>query len=216
MSRPWTPLTDRSVIEYGGLYSHFFWNDSYNPGASFDYNLGTYDLALPNCTTYAYGRVLMAGDPAPISGWHNANAWHSYVINGWQAVPFIGHSDEIQPGDILEITGSGNHVFVVEEVLGVRYWRVTESYYTSDNGTASGDRSPGVWGSTKSSVNAYGLANYPYRYWHNRLYDCRNADSPDYWPDYILFNPNSRPEPVTTDLKVFNKTKRRRRIIRYV
>ena len=211
----WVEKTSNSAIVYGGSASQYYWNDPPNPGAYFDPGLGTYDLALPTCTTYAYGRVLEAGDPYPITGWHNASAWHAYVTNGWQAVPFVGHSDEIVPGDILELTGSNNHVFVVERVISTRYWVITESYYTSDNGTASGDRSPGVWGSTKSSVNAYGLANYNYRYWHSRVYDCRTANSPDLWPDYILLNPNrhNEPQPVYTP---FNKQKRQRRIIRYV
>lgn len=214
MSRTWIPKTSNSAIVYGGSASHYYWDYPTNPGAYFDPNLGTYDLALPNCTTYAYGRVLEAGDPAPISGWHAAMNWHSAMVNGWQAVSFVGHSDEVRPGDILELTGSNNHVFVVEQVIATRYWVITESYYTDDNGGVSGYRTPGVWGSTKASVNNYGLTNYNYRYWHSRIYDCRNADSPDLWPDYILFNPNSRSS--SSNMLIMNKTSLKRRIIRYV
>lgn len=211
MSRTWIPLTDRSVIEYGGSSSHYFWDYPPNPGGYYDPNLGTYDLALPNCTVYALGRVLMVGDPAPIGpGFYSAANWHNHMINGWQAVPFVGHSDEIRPGDLLELTGSNNHVFVVEEVLETRYWRITESYYTDDNGGVSGYRSPAVWGSTKTSVNAYGLANYPYRYWHSRLYDCRTPNSPDLWPDYILLNPNSRDAGINFRFFANKKTIKRR------
>ena len=214
MSRIWTPLTSNSTIVYGGSNDTYFWYDPPNPGAYFDPGLGTYDLALPNCTTYAYGRILMAGDPAPITGWHNASAWHAYVTNGWNAVPYSGNQNDIQPGDILELTGSNNHVMVVEQVLGFNKYVVTESYYTDDNGGVSGYRTPAVWGSTKYSVNAYGLANYSYRYWHSRTYDC-TATGPDLYPDYILKNPNSVPNP-TGDIILTKTQSRRRRIIRYV
>lgn len=213
MSRTWVPLSSRSSIEYGGSASQYFWEYANNPGAYYDPSLGTYDLALPNCTTYAYGRVQMNGDPKPISGWHNAAAWHSYLINGWKAVPFVGHSDEILPGDIIEITGSGNHVAVIEEVYDVRYWKVTESYYTDDNGGVSGYRSPAVWGSTKQSVNDYGIANYPYRYWHSRTWDCRTTSSPDTYPDYILLNPNSHAETNRFNFFGIKKKPLRRRML---
>lgn len=215
MSRTWVPLTSVNTIVYGGSNDTYFWDYPPNPGATFDSNLGTYDLALPNCTTYAYGRVLMAGDPAPITGWHNANAWHAYVTNGWVAVPYSGNQANIQPGDILELTGSNNHVMVVEQYLGFNKYVVTESYYCDDNGGTTGYRTPAVWGSTKTSVNAYGLATYPYQYWHSRTYDCNNS-GPDLYPDYILKNPNSVPAS-SGDFKFFSPGKRnKRRITRYV
>ena len=215
MSRTWVPLTDRSVIEYGGSASHYFWDYPPNPGGYFDTSLGTYDLALPNCTVYALGRVLMVGDPEPIGpGFYAAANWHNHMINGWNAVAYAGQQNNIRPGDLLELTGSNNHVMVVEQVLGFNKYVVTESYYTDDNGTVYGNRSPAVWGSTKASVNAYGLANYPYRYWHSRTYDCSSSGS-DLYPDYVLFNPNSRD--AVTDFRFFaNKKTIKRRIIKHV
>lgn len=214
MSRIWVPRTTRTGIEYGQAQGAYYWSDSINPGATFDSNLGTYDLALPNCTTYAYGRVLEAGDPYPITGWHNANAWHAYVTNGWTAVAYSGNQSNIQPGDILELTGNNNHVMVVEQVLGFNKYVVTESYYCDDNGGTSGYRTPAVWGSTLYSVNAYGLAHFSYQYWHSRTYDC-SASGPDLYPDYILKNPNSIPDTPTGNLYITPKRKIIRRI-RYV
>ena len=84
----WIPRTTYNGIEYGGSHDFYWWDINYNPGAVFDSNLGTYDLALPNCTTYCYGRIQEAGDPIPVSRFANANNWHNYLTNGWTYVSF--------------------------------------------------------------------------------------------------------------------------------
>lgn len=178
----WTPRTVYNGIEYGGAQDMFYWDTAYNPGAVFDSGLGTYDLALPNCTTYCYGRIQEAGDPVPVSVFANANQWHNYLTNGWTAIPFS--IDDVEPGDILEWASPDNHVAVVEAVSGSTIY-VSQSFYTDDNGTPYGNRTPGVWGSTKAQVSAYGLANYPWRFFNYSL----DTAAYGYHPTYILKNP---------------------------
>ena len=208
MSRTWIRRNSRNGIEYGGSASQYYWNYPTNPGAYFDPSLGTYDLALPNCTTYAYGRILEAGDPAPITGWHNAAAWHAYLTNGWTYAPF--NFDMLMLGDIVEWSSNGrNHVAVVEEIDRTnRLYYVSQSLYTDDNGGTSGYRSPAVWGTTKQSVSDHGIT-----YWPNRCF----MFSGWAWvydgaaPDYILMNPNSRAAPAVTPFAFFGKRRRLKR-----
>lgn len=208
----WIPRTNNSNMTPS---NNAYWDASLNIGATFyvwyPYQgapnavyCNTYNLALPNCTTYAYGRILEAGDPAPISGFHNANAWHSYLINGWTAIAY--NSSLVEAGDILEY--SSNHVAVVEKVEnGVIY--VSESAYTSDNGTASGDRTDTLWGSTKQSVYNYGITHYPnrfFRYGVNSIW----AGT----PSYILKNPNPHtPDPTGVFRFLPRRRSKRRRLI---
>lgn len=212
MSRPWTPRTTYSGIQYGGAASQYYWEYPTNPGAYFDPSLNTYDLSLPNCTTYAYGRVLEAGDPAPISGWHNANAWHNYLINGWTYEAYSDHT--VRKGDIVEwCTGGRNHVAVIEDWdanLGVIY--VSQSYYTDTSGGVNGYRDYHICGSTKTSVSNWGLTNYPGRFFsYASVYSAYGVA-----PDYILRNPNSVPT-VVGDFKFFTGKKPiRRRINKHV
>ena len=178
----WIPRTVYNGIEYGGNHAFYWWDETLNPGATFTTSVGTYDYALPNCTTYCWGRMLEAGDQIPVSYLANANNWHNVLTNGWTYVLFSVNACE--PGDILEWTGSDNHVAVVEAISnGVVY--VSQSFYTDDNGTPYGNRSPAVWGTTKASVSAYGLTNYPYRFFNY------NPDTAayGYHPNYILKNP---------------------------
>ena len=163
----WIPRTAYNGIEYGGFHDFYFWDTAYNPGAVFDPILNTYDLAIPNCTTYAYGRILEQGDPVPVSSLVNANQWHNYLTNGWTYRPFVASLCE--PGDILEwAAGTDNHVAVIEDISG-SVIHVSQSFYTSDNGTSSGNRTGAVWGTTKAAVSAYGLANYPNRFFNYDL-----------------------------------------------
>lgn len=211
MSRPWTVRQTVTGIEYGGTSSQYYWNEGLNPGASFDAGLNTYDLALPNCTTYAYGRILEAGDPAPISGWHNASAWHNYLINGWTYEAYSDHT--VRQGDLVEwCTGGRNHVAVIEYPdgnAGIIY--VSQSYYTDTSGGSSGYRDYHICGSTKASVSNWGLTNYPGRYFsYTSVYSAYGVA-----PDYILRNPNSVPDPQPGRLIIAPKRKIIRRI-RYV
>ena len=180
----WIPRTSVVGIRYGDANDGTYWYYPTNPGAYYDSGLGTYDLALPNCTTYAYGRVLEQGSPAPISGWHSAQAWHNALANGWT---YVGYSfANVEVGDILEWSSGRNHVAVVEKIEnGIIY--VSESIYRDDNGGSTGYRSPGVWGSTKAEVNAYGLANYPNDYFHYGRMSYAYGYYVD--PTYILKNP---------------------------
>ena len=67
----WTPRTVYNGIEYGGNHQQYWWDENLNPGATFTIALGTYDYALPNCTTYCWGRILEAGDPVCIKVYDN-------------------------------------------------------------------------------------------------------------------------------------------------
>lgn len=206
----WIPRTTRSGIEYGGSASHWYWDYPTNPGAYYDPSLGTYDLALPNCTTLAYGRIIENGDPIPISGWHAAQNWHLALANNWTYIPY--DFNRVRPGDILEWSGSRNHVAVVEKIEnGIIY--VSESIYCDDYGVGTGYRSPAVWGNTKQSVNDHGLTYFPNYYYHyGQMSYAYGYNVP---PDYILLNPN--PHTPDAQFKFFvKKRKTERRRIRYV
>ena len=210
----WIPRTTNANMIPSNRY---FWDDSLNVGATFyvwypyygasgAVYCNTYNLALPNCTTYAYGRILEAGDPAPISGFHNASAWHSNLANGWTAIPY--NINNVKAGDILEWVGS-NHVAVVEKVENGTVY-VSESAYTDDNGGVYGDRTDTVWGSTKQSVYNYGTINYPNRFFHYGTFYFGSGN-----PTYILKNPNPH-TPDTNTFRFFSRKPKRMRRLRYV
>lgn len=101
----WTPRLTNSGIGYPNPY---WWDSNINPNANTSY-------CLANCTTYAYGRILEAGDPAPVSVIRNANHWHEVLTNGWTYTNY--DPDFVEAGDILEYAyGTNNHVAVVEKV----------------------------------------------------------------------------------------------------
>ena len=207
MSR-WVPRTSVTGIRYGQADDKWYWDYNYNPGAYYDPSLQTYDLALPNCTTYAYGRVREMGAPAPISGWHNASAWHAYLINGWTYEAYA--ANKVKVGDILEWTGSStrNHVAVVEKIENGTIY-VSQSYYCDDNGQATANtRSYQIWGSTKASVDAYGYSHWPGRYFNYGVHTSADLGN----PDYILHNPVSYDEGCRF-IPILNKNRRRRRRI---
>lgn len=157
----WTSRTTRDGLEYGGWSHDNYWNIAYNGCA-------TPNLCLANCTCYAYGRILEAGDLAPVSVIRNANNWHNYLTNGWYAIPF--NPADCEPGDILEWGGGYNHVAVVEYIDGdiVHY---SQSSYTGRNTSWSLQR-----------ISDYMIANYP-----NNFFSMSNTSS---WkPTYILKNP---------------------------
>lgn len=157
----WTPRTNRSGIEYGGSSHNYFWNRNYNPNA-------TSENCLANCTTYAYGRILEAGDLAPVSVIRNANLWHTVLTNGWTAIPF--NPADCEPGDLLEWSGNNNHVAVVEYINGTTV-HYSQSSYTNRNTSWS-----------LQAISDWMIANYP-----NRFFGMNNTDN---WrPTYILKNP---------------------------
>lgn len=141
----WVERTSIEGIKYGDGSAGFYWDVSNNPNASFG-------LCLPNCTTYAYGRVLEAGCDAPVSSIHNANNWHNYVTNGWQAINFS--EGDLSPGDIIEWSvGSAGHVAVCESINPTM---ISASDYTDDScgWPLSGHRTPGVsWGGSPYSIS---------------------------------------------------------------
>lgn len=157
----WYTRTTRSGLEYGGASHDNFWNINYNPGA-------TPRLCLANCTTYAYGRILEAGDLIPVSQFRNANNWHNYLTNGWTYEPF--NASNCEPGDILEWGGLYNHVAVVEYIEnGIVYY--SQSSYTNRNTSLS-----------LQAISNYMINNYP-----SRFFSMGNTSS---WkPTYILKNP---------------------------
>lgn len=199
----WIPRTSRTGIEYGQAQARYYWDTGWNPGASYDAGIGTYDLALPNCTTYAYGRVQEMGAPAPISGWHNASAWDSYLINGWTWINY--NETYLEVGDLVVWDSSGrNHVAVVERISGGVIY-VSESYYTPADGS---NRNPAVWGTTKQQVNDYGVTNYPSRYFtYGPITGAYGV-----LPDKILKNPVNYDDNSRFSFLTNYKKKRRRTI----
>lgn len=193
----WVPRTNRSGLEYGGASHDFFWNPAYNPNA-------TYGNCMANCTTYAYGRILEAGDPAPVRAIVDAANWPSYVTNGWTVQTYSDAAAE--PGDLIiydqwhqKADGTwyrDNHVNVVEYVdaNGVH---TSNSSYTGDHGKAYWDkhydrRTPAVMGNTLQSVSNWMIANYPDRFF------CMGTKWYGGTPSKLLKNPgHHEPTPPT-------------------
>ena len=178
----WTPRTVYNGIEYGGYHQQYWWDENLNPGAQFVTSVGTYDYALPNCTTYCWGRILEEGDQIPVTYLANANTWHQHLTNGWTYENF--NAANVEPGDILEWAYPENHVAIVEAIVNGQIY-VSQSFYTDDNGTAYGTRSPAVWGATKAAVSNYGLTNYPYRFFNYSL----DTSAYGFQATYTLKNP---------------------------
>lgn len=169
----------------------YWWDPAINPNASFG-------NCLANCTTYTFGRILEAGDPAPVQYIYDARHWHGNLINGWT---YVNYSPSLcEPGDILEwSTADYNHVAVVEWIGddGLPYY--SQSSYTGDHGKAIWPKGSGqydrrtyaVMGSTLQSVCNWMMTNYPSRFFsigHGGV------------PTYILKNPShhggSQPGPI--------------------
>lgn len=182
----WVERTSIEGIKYGDGSSGYYWDVSNNPNASFG-------LCLPNCTTYAYGRVLEAGCEAPVSSIHNANNWHNYVTNGWQAINFS--EGDLSPGDIIEWSvGSAGHVAVCESVNPTM---ISASDYTDDScgWPLSGHRTPGVsWKgspytiSTMSDISRWLSMKAPNRFFRYGSLANENSRA-GASPTYILKNP---------------------------
>lgn len=219
----WQPRTTRNGIEYGGASSHYFWDYPPNINAQYWYwypyqgaqnafIADTYEEALPNCTCYARGRILEAGDPSPVTGNHSANAWHSHLANGWTAIPW--NINNVEPGDILEWCSNGrNHVAVVEAING-GIPMISQSYYTGDNGGGGNRTGAYGWGNTKQSVSDYGIAHYGNNYGsgQGRFFSYMAYTHPyNAVPDYILKNPVDHSDTMFKWLLYRNSGKRKRR-----
>ena len=109
------PRTNTNGILYGEYHGYFYWDPNYNPYASPSY-------CMANCTTYAYGRALEIGGPAPLvaGAYPSAYRWAAYLGNGWTAIPW--DPTKVEPGDILQYgdyyagNTAQNHVAFVEDV----------------------------------------------------------------------------------------------------
>lgn len=184
----WISRTTRNGIEYPSA-NYWTWN---NAGC-------TTALCLANCTTYAYGRILDAGDPAPVSyGFPDADYWHTDVQNGWTAIPY--NFSNLEEGDIVEWSGNGmKHVAVVEKVQNGQFY-VSESFYTWRDTS---------W--TLQYICDWMIANYPDNFfWYGLRTHAYNQD-----PVYILKNPahHGTSDP-SGPFKFFtNKKSKKRRII---
>lgn len=202
----YVPRTTRTGLEPGGTADAYYWQYPTNPGAYYDPSLQTYDLCIPNCTTYCFGRALEMASPAPITGWHSANAWHYYLTNGWTAIPY--NVADVEPGDILEWSTNGQHVATVEEIINGVPW-ISESFYRDTSG-GMGYRDYTICGSTKQSVWNWFLANYPDAVFnYNNVY---YPYGPNNLPDYILKNPKSFDD-ATFKFFITNKGSKKRRKI---
>ena len=157
----WTSRTNRNGLEYGGWSHDNFWNINHNGCA-------TPALCLANCTCYAYGRILEAGDLPPVWVIRNANQWQNYLTNGWTSIPF--NPSDCEPGDLLIWTEPNNHVAVVEYIdNGVVHY--SQSSYTGRNTNWS-----------LQQISNYMIANYP-----SRFFSMNNTSN---WrPNLILKNP---------------------------
>lgn len=179
---------------YGaGSWSVYYWNSSYNPGA-------TFQLCMANCTTYAYGRVRENGLPAPVTQFRNANNWHYYVNTSanWTLLNYTSGM-QLKQGDILE--WSAVHVAVVES-NGTDPW-VSGSWYTGDDGTAASDRSYlGMGGSTLQDVSNWMVANASWRFYrYERMTSVNSTAGGGAYPVYVLRYTGSTPPgptPTTT------------------
>lgn len=187
-SSGWIERTNINGIKYGESAASYYWDSSINPNANFNY-------CLPNCTTYAYGRVLEAGCEAAVSAIHNAKNWHNYLTNGWQAINYS--EDLVGMGDILEWTeGSAGHVAIVEHINPIM---ISASDYTDDScgWPLSGHRTPGIsWGgspypiSSISDISRWLSMKAPNRFFRYGTLsnECSRAGA---YPVYILKNPGN-------------------------
>lgn len=148
----WTPQSSLSHFVYGaGTWSRYYWDPSYNPGA-------TFNLCLPNCTTLAYGRAIENGYPAPVTEFRNANNWHLYVNTGedWYLLTYTPGMSLIA-GDIVEWSNGQSHVAVVEA-------NGTNPYMS---GSGYKPRSASlVGGNTLKDVSDYFSVNSPTHFYH--------------------------------------------------
>lgn len=177
---------------YGaGSWSIYYWNASYNPGA-------TFQLCMANCTTYAYGRVRENGLPAPVTQFRNANNWHHYVntSENWSLLNYTSGM-QLKQGDILE--WSAVHVAVVES-NGTDPW-VSGSWYTGDDGTAASDRSYlGMGGSTLQDVSNWMVTNASWRFYrYERMTSVNSTAGGGAYPVYVIrYTGSTPPTPTTT------------------
>lgn len=167
-------------LEYGGKYHQYFWDESINLGA-------TIDLALPDCTTFVLGDVLVDRGKSPVSVLRNAGAWHNYLANGWIAIPY--EESKLKLGDIVEWSAH-NHVARVSEIKKGEAF-VSRSYYTGIHGKAYYNGSYDTRNfSSLRDLSDFMISNYPYRFFHFVNLDVEN-DSVGGKPNYILVMPLS-------------------------
>lgn len=184
----WVPQTSRAHFEYGaGSWSIYYWNNSYNPGA-------TFQLCLANCTTFAYGRPLENGWPAPVTAFRNANNWHNYVNTGggWTLLNYTSGM-QLLAGDIVE--WQAQHVAVVEQDGTNPY--IGASWYTDDEGHAYGNRTAAViGGTTLQAVSNWMVANHPGRFFHYVPLSTENANAGGHAPPkYVIRYQGVQPDP---------------------
>lgn len=169
-------------IEEVAYPSSFWWNSSINKEANIS-------NGLPNCTAFVIGAVAKANIPTPVKVVTDARNWHKNLTNGWYAVPYAEHKNNIKVGDILEWE-KGNHVAICSDTTnGV--W-ISGSFYTGVHGVAyyegNYDDRNGIV--NLQQLNDYFYNNYKYRYFH-----FVPLDEESKWcggePDYILVSPAS-------------------------
>lgn len=179
----WTPRTTKSGIDYYGNHMQYWWNPSINPNA-------TPSLCLANCTTYAYGRILEAGSPAPVSTILDASRWHLVVDNGWIAIPYGQATAQV--GDIIEWT-TGNDVAVVEKIVDGVPW-LSGSFFTDDHGTAHNNRTFTEMPADMAGISEWMQRYYDWRFFHYHEISWYNS-AVGSTPAYVLRNPDPEPTP---------------------
>lgn len=172
-----TPRLNTDGILYGERFARFYWDHDLNPYASSSY-------CMANCTTYAYGRALEIGGPAPLQPgvYPSAFRWHAYLANGWTAIPYDPRN--VEPGDIIQYGDTykgiaGHHVAFVERV---RFGTITLS---NSN-----------WEERNTSLSMQQICDYfqSTEYLRGRFFNTSGIS----WggtPTYILKNPNNPTPP---------------------
>lgn len=107
-------------------------NKYYKPGGTFNVNSATSDIAIPNCTMYAYLRMHETCDCAKrqttwirqSGGFGNAKTWYDTTT--------LPKGSELRTGAIAVFNGNYGHVAFVERKLDSTHAIISESSYTND------------------------------------------------------------------------------------
>ena len=179
--------TSADKLEYPNKY---YWDINRNPYASIL-------NGLADCTCYCYGAVIEEGHRPVVSRVCNANNYHSYLINGWSAIPY--DESKLEKGDIIE-WASKCHVAVY-----VGSGKIAGSFYTGMHGKSyfNGKFDTRSF-KTLQEMSDWMVANYPTRFFH-----CWDIATESRWcggsPEYILKHPlySVKEDPLIDQIKVY-------------
>lgn len=136
------------------------------------------EYSLANCTVAVFTIANIKGLPYPCSAIVNANKSHSYVANGWKAIPYTDGM-VLKENDIIE--WACNHVawYKGNDVVYASWW-------TDYNGTSKTNREMKLTKTIKETVD-YFFKNYQFRFFHETTFsDECNRGAKGTKPSYIL------------------------------